>query len=121
MNGFSCDYLGLRRMYFVRLRFTHPTQSNSGKAQNEHLFNFFPTHHLMQLLHHTAQSFHVLPVCRTLMDKGMRAVTLPVLCHNYLITRLPSSPGRIGVEDSDLTMLSPVGGVVRRIYSGISK
>ena len=55
------------------------------------------------------------------MDKGMRAAACPDLCHNYLITRLPSSPGKKGVEDSDLTMLSPIGGAVRRIYSGNSR
>ena len=55
------------------------------------------------------------------MDKGMREVACPVSCHNYLITRLPSSPGKKGAEDSDLTMLSPIGGAVRRIYCGNSR
>lgn len=121
MTGFSCELLGFAEVYSIRLSRTHPTPANTGKAQNEHLFHFFPTHHPMQLLHHTAQSFHALPVCGTLMDKGMRAVSCPALCRNYLITRLPSSPGKKGVEDSVQTMLSPIGGVVRRIYCGSSR
>jgi hypothetical protein len=55
------------------------------------------------------------------MNKGVRAVTHPDLRHNYLITSLPSSPGKEGVEDSVKTMLSPTRVVVRRIHSGRSK